>query len=93
LLGIRRQLATIYTENEEGDNAVKELEEVFQHEDYLGKQEWYSDEDVSELCELYFIAAYSRAEGSREYSRNVAKLKRMRNREHLSYAKCLLSPR
>jgi tetratricopeptide (TPR) repeat protein len=89
LLRVRRELATIYTENEEEDKAIKELEEVFQYEEYLGKQDWHSDEGVNELCELYFIAAYSRAEGSREYARNVAKLKRMENREHLVDVKAL----
>jgi hypothetical protein len=64
LLGIRRQLATIYAENEE-DKTVKELKEIFQREEYLGKQDWQSDEDVNEICEPYFIAAYSRAESSR----------------------------
>lgn len=77
VLRIRRALATIYAENEEEDKAIKELEEIVKHEEYLGKQDWYSDEDVNKLCEMYFSAAYPRAEGSREYTRNVAKLKKM----------------
>jgi tetratricopeptide (TPR) repeat protein len=89
LLNIRRELATIYAENEEEEKATREYEEIFQHEEYFGKQDFSADEDAGFLSELYFTAAFSHADVSNEYAKTIEKLKRMETSEHLSDANAL----